>query len=98
MYTKKVVIKWQRDSYPDCNTDDREGPHAVALAELDTKTAEMIAEGKMSADAFVGGEGLELISTRLVTDQAAANEWVSFNNTFATKYGFVKINTVILSV
>jgi hypothetical protein len=98
MFTKKVVIKWQRDSYLDCGPTDREGDQATALAELDTKTASMMAEGKMSSDAIVGGEGSKLISTRLVTDQAAADEWVSFINEFATKYGFIKTDTVVLSV
>jgi hypothetical protein len=98
MYTKKVIIKWQKDSYLDCGTADREGAQSAALAELDAKTTAMIAEGKMSADAVVGGDGSTLISTKLFTDQAAADEWVAFNNTFATTYGFVKTNTVVLSV
>jgi hypothetical protein len=97
MFTKKVKTTWQRDSYPDCGTADREGPHAVALAALDAKTAEMVAEGKMSADTIVAGGNLTLISTRLFTDQAAADEWVAFNNTFATTYGFVKISSEIVS-
>jgi len=98
MYTKKVIIKWQRDGYLDCGTADRDSDQSTALAELDAKTTEMVAEGKMSADAFAGGEGSKLISTRLFTDQAAADEWVAFNNEFATKYGFVKTDTVVLSV
>jgi hypothetical protein len=98
MYTKKVIIKWQKDSYLDCGTADRDGDQSAALAELDVKTTAMIAEGKMSSDAVVGGEGSKLISTRLVTDQAAADEWVAFNNTFATKYGFVKLSSAIINL
>jgi hypothetical protein len=97
MFTKKVKTTWQRDSYPDCGTADREGPHAVALAALDAKTAEMVTEGKMRENAVVAGSGTTISTIRYVTDQAAADEWVSFINTFATTYGFVKTNTVILS-
>jgi hypothetical protein len=96
MFTKKVKITWQRDSYPDCNSDDREGPHAVALAELDAKTAEMVAGGKMREDSVVAGSGPTITTIKYVTDQSAADEWISFINTFATKYGFVKTNTVVL--
>jgi predicted fused transcriptional regulator/phosphomethylpyrimidine kinase len=95
MYTKKVVIKWQRDSYLDCSTADRETNQAEALAELDAKTAEMIAEGKMSADVIVDGGPSTVFSIKRVTDQAAADEWIAFNNAFATKYGFVKIGSEI---
>jgi hypothetical protein len=98
MFTKKIIIKWQKDSYLDCGTADRETDQSAALTELDAKTTAMITEGKMSSDAIVSIIGSALVSTRLVTDQAAADEWVSFNNTFATRYGFVKTNTVILSV
>ena len=98
MYTEKVIIKWQKDSYLDCGTADRDGDQSAALAELDAKTTAMIAEGKMSSDAVVSGEGSKLISTRLVTDQAAADEWVAFNNTFATKYGFVKLSSAIINL
>ena len=95
MFTKKVKIKWQRDSYLNTGTADREGPQATALAELDAKTAEMVAEGKMSADAIVEGSNLTVSSVRCVTDQAAAEEWVAFNDTFAAKYGFVKLGAEI---
>jgi len=98
MFTKKVIIKWQKDSYLDCGPADREGAQATALAELDAKTASMIAEGKMSTDSTVGNDSSSSISTKLFTDQAAADEWIAFNNTFATTYGFVKTNTVVLSV
>lgn len=97
MFTKKVIIRWQKDSYIDCGTADREGAQATSLAEFDAKTTAMVAEGKMSADTIVAGGNLTLISTRLFTDQAAADEWVSFNNAFATKYGFVKISSEIVS-
>jgi hypothetical protein len=97
MFTKKVIIKWQKDSYLDCGPADREGAQAEALAELDAKTTAMVAEGKMSPDAIVGGGNLTLISTRLFTDQAAADEWIAFNNTFATTYGFVKLSSVVES-
>lgn len=96
MYTKKVVIKWQRDSYLNSGAADRAGDQATALAELDAKTTEMIAEGKMSADSIVdGNESSVLISIKQVTDQAAAEEWIAFNDAFATKYGFVKISSTI---
>jgi len=95
MFTKKVIIKWQRDRYLNTGIADRDGDQTEALAELDAKTTEMVAEGKMSADVVVGGEGSTLISTRLVTDQATAEEWISFNDTFATTYGFVKISSEI---
>ena len=98
MYTKKVIIKWQKDNYLDCGTADRETDQAVALAELDAKTTAMIGEGKMSEDISVYTKDSELVSTRLFVNQAAADEWVSFINEFATKYGFVKDNTVVLSV
>ena len=95
MYTKKVVVKWQRDSYINSNPDDRNENDATALAELDAKTADMVAQGKMSVDVIVGGAGPTIKSVRLVTDQAAAEEWISFNDTFATTYGFVKISSEI---
>ena len=98
MYTKKVIIKWQKDSYLDCGTADRDGDQSAALAELDVKTTAMIAEGKMSSDVVVGGEGSKLISTHLVTDQAAADEWIAFNNMFATKHGFVKLSSAIINL
>ena len=98
MFTKKVVIKWQRDSYINANPEDRTESDSAALAELDAKTAEMVAEGKMSPDVIVGGVGTTILSARLVTDQTAADEWISFIDEFATKHGFVKTNTVILSV
>jgi hypothetical protein len=97
MFTKKVVIKWQRDSYINSNPDDRNEDDSVALAELDAKTADMVAEGKMSADVIVGGVGSTILSARLLTDQATAEEWISFNDAFATKYGFVKISSEIKS-
>lgn len=95
MFTKKVVIKWQRDSYLDCGTADRSTDQTAALAELDAKTAEMISEGKMSADVIVDGGPLTVFSIKRVTDQAAADEWIAFNNAFATKYGFVKISSEV---
>ena len=95
MFTKKVVIKWQRDSYLDCNQDDRETDQSAALAEIDAKTTTMIAEGKMSDNIVVDGSGSTIISIRRVTDQAAADEWIAFNNEFATKYGFVKISSEV---
>jgi hypothetical protein len=95
MYTKKVVIKWQRDGYLSTGTTDRDGDQAEALAELDAKTTEMVAEGKMSADSIVDGSNLTVFSIRRVTDQAAAEEWVAFNDTFAAKYGFVKLGAEI---
>jgi hypothetical protein len=95
MFTKKVKIKWQRDSYLNTGPADREGPQATALAEFDAKTAEMVAEGKMSADAIVEGSNLTIFSIRRVTDQAAAEEWVAFNDTFAAKYGFIKLGAEI---
>jgi hypothetical protein len=98
MFTKKVIIKWQKDSYLECGTADRDGDQSSALAELDAKTTEMIAAGKMSADAIVESRGSSLISTRLVTDQTVADEWVSFNNTFATKHGFVKLSSAIINL
>ena len=98
MFTKKVIIRWQKDSYLDCGPNDRDGDQAPALAELDAKTASMVSEGKMSPDVFVGEKGSKLISTRFVTDQAAADEWISFINEFASKYGFVKTDTAVLSV
>ena len=97
MFTKKVIIKWQRNSYLTSGTADREGAQATALAELDAKITEMVAEGKMSPDAIVGGGNLTLISTKLFTDQSAADEWITFNNTFATTYGFVKLSSVVES-
>jgi hypothetical protein len=97
MFTKKVIIKWQRDSYLVSGPTDREGAQATALAELDEKTTTMVAEGKMSPDAIVGGVESTIKSIRLFTDQAAAEEWVAFNNTFATTYGFVKISSEITS-
>jgi hypothetical protein len=98
MYTKKVVIKWQKDNYINANPEDRTEGNAAALAELDAKTADMVTQGKMSADVIVGGVGTTIFSARLVTDQAAAEEWISFIDTFATKYGFVKISSEIKSV
>ena len=98
MYTKKVVIKWQRDSYLDCNAEDRDGDQAEALAELDAKTTAMVAEGKMAVDAIVDGGALTVFSIKRVTDQAAAEEWIAFNDTFATKYGFVKLGSEIKSI
>jgi hypothetical protein len=98
MFTKKVIIKWQRDGYINSNANDRNESDAAALAELDAKTAEMVGAGKMSADVIVGGVGTTILSARLVTDQAAAEEWISFIDTFATKYGFVKISSEIKSV
>jgi hypothetical protein len=98
MFTKKVKITWQKDNYLDCGTADRNGDQSAALAELDAKTAEMVGAGKMSADAIVENRDSTIISTKLVTDQSAADEWVGFINSFANKYGFVKSNTVILSV
>jgi len=95
MFTKKAVIKWQRDSYINSNPEDRTESDSAALAELDAKTADMVAEGKMSPDVIVGGVGSTILSARLLTDQAAAEEWISFNDTFATTYGFVKISSEI---
>jgi hypothetical protein len=60
MFTKKVIIKWQKDSYLDCGTADRDGDQSAALAELDAKTTEMIAAGKMSADAIVGKQRFKI--------------------------------------
>jgi hypothetical protein len=97
MFTKKVVVKWQRDSYINSNPEDRTESDSAALAELDAKTADMIAEGKMSLDVIVGGVDSTIKSVRLLTDQAAAEEWISFNDTFATTYGFVKISSEIKS-
>jgi hypothetical protein len=98
MFTKKVKITWQRDSYINSNANDRNESNTAALAELDAKTAEMVGAGKMSADVIVESKGSKLISSRLVTDQAAADEWIAFNNTFATKYGFVKISSAIINL
>lgn len=98
MYTKKVVIKWQRDSYLSSGPDDRSGDQAEALAELDAKITTMVAEGKMSSDVIVDGGPLTVFSIKRVTDQAAADEWIAFNDTFASKYGFVKISSEIKSI
>jgi len=97
MYTKKVKITWQKDSYLDCGPNDRNENDSAALAELDAKTAEMIAVGKMSADTMVESKGSSLISTRLFTDQSAAEEWISFINAFVAKYRFVKSTIAIMS-
>jgi len=97
MFTKKVVIKWQRDSYLNTGTTDRDGDQTEALAELDAKTTEFVTQGKMSSDVIVGGVGTTIKSVRLFTDQEAAEEWVAFENAFATKYGFVKISSEITS-
>jgi hypothetical protein len=100
MYTKKVIINWQKDSYLSCGVDDRDSDQATALAELDAKTTAMVAEGKMRENCVV----TEIVSSpsistiRYVTDQAAADEWLAFNDTFATTYGFVKINSVIINL
>jgi hypothetical protein len=98
MFTKKVVIKWQRDSYLDCGTADRDSDQSAALAELDAKITAMIAEGKMSSEVIVDGGPLTVFSIKRVTDQAAAEDWIAFNDTFATKYGFVKISSEIKSI
>jgi hypothetical protein len=99
MYTKKVIIKWQRDSYLTSGTADRSTDQATALAELDAKTTAMVTEGKMSSDSIVdGNESSVLISIKQVTDQAAADEWIAFNDAFASKYGFVKISSTIKSI
>jgi len=98
-YTKKVITKWQADAYIHSGESDRSGSNAAALAELDAKVAEMIAEGKMAVDSIVNEDvGINLIaSIKLFTNQAAAEEWVSWNDAFATKYGFVKRSSIILS-
>ena len=98
MYTKKVITKWQRDSYPDCGTADRDGDQSAALAELDAKTTAMVAEGKMRENPVVAGSGTTISTIRYVTDQPAADEWISFIDEFATKYGFVKISSTVKSV
>ena len=95
MFTKKVIVKWQRDRYLNTGIADRDSDQTEALAELDAKTAEMVAEGKMSANVVVGGIGTTIKSVRLFTDQAAAEEWVAFENAFASEYGFVKISSEI---
>ena len=95
MYTKKVVVKWQRDNYINSSPTDRTESDSAALAELDTKTADMVAQGKMSVDVIVGGVGSTIKSVRLVTDQAAAEEWLAFEDALATQYGFVKISSEI---
>lgn len=97
MFTKKVVVKWQRDSYINANPEDRTESDSAALAELDAKTAEFVAQGKMSPDVIVGGVGTTILSARLFTDQAVAEEWVAFENSFAAKHGFVKISSEIKS-
>ena len=100
-YTKKVITKWQADSYIQAGPSDREGANAAALDELDAKIAEMSAQGKMSAesvDSVVAEDALgNLISIKLFKDQSAAEEWVTWTNTFAAKYGFVKRSSLILS-
>lgn len=97
-YTKKVIIKWEKDNYLNCGVNDREGSQATALAELDEKTTDMITEGKMSDNLPVGEDANTLNSIRYLSTQADAEEWVDFNNTFAGKYGFVMVNSVIIAV
>ena len=99
MFTKKVITKWQADSYIQSGESDRDGPSAAALAELDAKVAEMIADGKMAVDSIANEDTVSnlISSIKLLTNQAAAEEWISWNNSFATKYGFVKRSSIILS-
>lgn len=96
-YTKKVIIKWKKDSYLNCGINDRDGDHATALLELDEKVTTMIAEGKMSNTLPVSEDDKTLNSIRYLGNQNDAEEWITFNNAFASKYGFVMINSVIIS-
>ncbi len=98
-YTKKVITKWQADAYIHSGESDRDGSNAAALAELDAKVAEMIADGKMAVDSIVNEDTVSnlISSIKLFTNQSAAEEWVTWNNTFATKYGFVKRSSIILA-
>ena len=98
MFTKKVKITWQTDRWLNFGPTDRAGNQATAMAEFDVKTTAMMAEGKMDDRVSTKNTDTTLTEIRYFTDQAEAEGWIAFNDTFAAKYGFVKLNSAIINL
>jgi hypothetical protein len=96
-YNKKTVIIWNKNNYL-INTVEVSVPtNAEAMAEFNAKQDQMITLGKMDPDSMkVQIRDSELISIRKFLDAESAQEWVDFNNDFATKYNYIKISSAII--
>ena len=97
VYAKKVQIIWDKTGYGSLLHSEAPGSISAAEAEINAKTAEMIAAGEMSDDNGVYDNGTTVTVNKRVTDQAAADEWIAFNTGFAAKYGYTLISSKVFS-